>query len=134
MASISSRASDLSDGVFIGSLFLGGRMPGRDHPEDFSKSILAILHDDRDEPPTERKAETLVQEVRSSAGADLDLPHGARLALRARLQGVVSQTTCDVILGQGFYIGQETGDGMRICLGDLVLGDDHGHLCHRRGH
>jgi hypothetical protein len=35
-------------------------MPGRDHPEDFSKSILAILHDDRDESPTDKANEAVL--------------------------------------------------------------------------
>lgn len=50
MASISSKASVLSNDVFIGTLFLGGCMPGCDHPEDFSQGIFTILHNDRDQP------------------------------------------------------------------------------------
>ena len=62
MASISSSALDLdlSDSLFIGSLFLGGRMPGRDHPEDFSQGIFAILHDERHQPPTDKANEAVL--------------------------------------------------------------------------
>lgn len=60
MASVSSRAADLSDGLFIGSLFLGGGMPGHGHPEDFSKSILARFHDEREQSPTDKAKEAVL--------------------------------------------------------------------------
>jgi hypothetical protein len=35
-------------------------MPGRDHPEDFSKGVFTILHDERDQPPTDKAYEAVL--------------------------------------------------------------------------
>jgi hypothetical protein len=35
-------------------------MPGHDYPEDFSKSILAIFHDEREPSPTDRAKEAVL--------------------------------------------------------------------------
>jgi hypothetical protein len=38
-------------------------MPGRDYPEDFSQGILAIFHDAREEPPTDKADEAVLFRV-----------------------------------------------------------------------
>ena len=35
-------------------------MPGRDHPEDFSQGIFAILHNERHQPPTNKANEAVL--------------------------------------------------------------------------